>query len=139
MSLIWSRKRYFHILPKSSASPWAEFWLFQSAPCRRVCLLIPLFRKRKKKKKRPQENPIWLKHSMGTKCFSCWEKHFLPSFVQAHSSTQAMGSGEVWDQQGRGHSWCPLWKTEKKKKRGLMNNSQLEEACQSLQTTTKCR
>lgn len=49
MRLIWVRKLCFHILAKSSTSPRAEFWLFQSAPCRRVCLLIPLFRKRKKK------------------------------------------------------------------------------------------
>lgn len=44
-----SEKCIFHIFPKSSPSP--ELWLFQSAHCRRVWLLIPLFRKRKKKKK----------------------------------------------------------------------------------------
>lgn len=99
-----SEKCIFHFL-KSSPSP--ELWLFQSAPCRRVWLLIPLFRKRKKKCS--QENPIWLKHRMGTKCFCSWEKnkkkrHFLASFVEAAA---ALGPGEVWEQQDQAP--CPLW------------------------------
>lgn len=139
MSLIWSRKRYFHILPKSSASPWAEFWLFQSAPCRRVCLLIPLFRKRKKKKKKAPRKPHLAQAQYGNKMFLLLGKTFP---AQLCSGTQQHSGHGIRGGVGPAGPWALLVSSvenRKKKKGGLMNNSQLEEACQSLQTTTKCR
>lgn len=103
-TLAWIRSENCHVLQESSVQQVP--CLLHSASCRHVCLFIPLFWK--KQKKRPQENPIWLKHGIGTKCFSSWEKHFLHSFVQIHSSTQAIRSLTARSV-GRAEPWAGLW------------------------------
>lgn len=103
MSLVWVRKLNFHLLPSSSASPGSELWPLQSAPCRRVCLLIPLFRKRKKGLKKTPfgSSTEWEQNvSLAGKNISWPALLRLPAALRAGScgSSRAMGT-----------SWWPLW------------------------------